>query len=143
MKQLIKKTAIFLSILFAPLFLLAQQTVEFQRSTVGQMVSGSKIVEFLGSPEFKLIVIIAVIGTVIIWTFYFFSMLRLDSDDASPKGQAADPSTSFSSAFFSRGSFSMPHFGAAMPRLVPAEKKEKEEKDNKRAKKHDKIQRGK
>lgn len=141
MERLLKRTAGFTFILLVPFTLLAQQSVEFQRSAVGQMLSKNQIVEFLGSPAFKMAIIVISIVTLAIWAFYFLSMVRMNQEERTNKKPVLGPLSSFPAELFARGSFGTHHVGAALPRIVPAEKKE-EEPENARAKNHDQNQRG-
>lgn len=143
MKQIFKKTAGLLSISIFPFSLFAQQSVEFQRSAVGQMVNGSAIIDFFSSSEFKVAVLVIGAVTIATWGFYFFSLVRMDKEDALQKGQSVKPLPFLPMELFSRGSFGTHHFGSGMSRLVPTEKKKKEERDNNRRKNHDSLQRGK
>ena len=143
MKQIVKKTAGLFIILSIPFTVFAQQSVEFQRSTVGQMINESTIFEFFRSSEFKVVVIILGILTLATWGFYFFSMLRMNANDkAIPGSTVAGPLGSLPAELFSRGSFGTHHFGTVMPRLVTNQNKEDDEEPQKgRARKHDHLER--
>lgn len=142
MKQVFKKTASFTFIFSTSFSAFAQQSVEFQRSAVGQMLSGNKIVAFLGSPEFQVAVIIIGMITLAIWGIYFFRTIR-NAQNPVPGNTIVGPLVSFPAELFSRGSLGTHHFGSVMPRLVPAEKKEAaEDQPSGRDKKHDHLTRG-
>ena len=143
MKQIVKKTAGLFTILSIPFSVFAQQSVEFQRSTVGQMLNESNIFEFLGSSEFRGAVIVLGIVTLVVWGFYFFSLLRMNAnEEAIPGSTIVGPLVSFPAELFSRGSLGTHHFGPVTSRLVPTENNEEgEEPKGGRSKKHDYLER--
>ena len=144
MKQIVKKTAGLFTILSIPFSVFGQQSVEFQRSAVGQMLDGSAVIAFLGSPEFKVAVILLGIITLAIWGVYFISLIRVNSQEAPPGSTIVGPLVSFPAELFSRGSLGTHHFGSIMPRLVPTDNAEEttDHHQKGRAKKHDHLQRG-